>query len=104
MPRIGRLPVPALTVTITSSREGFDAIVVFRTPCSCPPRELSLHSFPAKEGKLRPADKLQVKAATFLPFVGLARSKQDPINRGHGAQYIYRPPPVSRGLHIAQQA
>ena len=47
-------------------------------------------------GKVRPADKLQLKAATILPLVGLARSKQDPINRGHGAQYLYRPP-ASRG-------
>ena len=30
-----------------------------------------------------------VKAAKILPLDGLARSKQDPINRGHGAQYIY---------------
>jgi hypothetical protein len=27
-----------------------------------------------------------VKAAKILPLVGLARSTQDPINRGHGAQ------------------
>ena len=45
-------------------------------------------------GKVRPADKLELKAATILPLVGLARSKQDPINRGHGAQYLYRPPPA----------
>ena len=43
---------------------------------------------------MRPADKLQLKAAAILPLVGLARSKQDPINRGHGAQYLYRPPPA----------
>ncbi len=41
-------------------------------------------------GKVRPADKLQLKAATIVPFVGLARCKQDPINRGHGAQYLCR--------------
>ena len=35
------------------------------------------------------ADKLQI-----LPRVGFARSKQGPINRGHGAQYFYRPPPA----------
>jgi hypothetical protein len=35
-----------------------------------------------------------VKAAKILPLVGLARSKQDPINCGHGAQYTYRPPPA----------
>jgi hypothetical protein len=38
-----------------------------------------------------------VKAAKILPLVGLARSKQDPINRGLGAQYLYRPPPT--GAH-----
>ena len=43
---------------------------------------------------MRPADKLQLKAATILPLVGLARSKQDPINGGHGAQYLYHPPPA----------
>ena len=35
-----------------------------------------------------------VKAAKILPLVGHARSKQDPINRGHGAQYLDRPPPA----------
>ena len=50
---------------------------------------------------MRPADKLQVKAAKFLPLVGLARSKQDPINRGHGAQCLYRPPPDGANcLHL----
>ncbi len=33
-------------------------------------------------GKVRLGDKLQFKAATILPLVGLARSKQDPMNRG----------------------
>ena len=32
-----------------------------------------------------------VKAFKILPLVGLARSKQDPINRGHGAQYYTAP-------------
>ncbi len=45
------------------------------------------------KGKVRPADKLQGKAARILPLVGLARSKQDLINLEHGAQYLYRPPP-----------
>ena len=31
---------------------------------------------------------------SFLPHVGLARSNQDPVNRGHGAQYLYHPPPA----------
>ena len=39
----------------------------------------------------RPADKLQFEAATIPPLVGLARSKQDPINFGHGAQYYNAP-------------
>ena len=37
------------------------------------------------------ADKLHAKAAQILPLVGLARSKKHPINRGHGARYLYRP-------------
>ncbi len=41
--------------------------------------------FPPK-GKVRPADKQQLKIATILPMVEPARSKQDPINCGHGAQ------------------
>ena len=44
-----------------------------------------------------------LKAAKILPHVGLelARSKQDPINRGHGAhgQYLYRPPPAGANRH-----
>ena len=57
---------------------------------------LLLHAIPAKRGKVRPADR---KAAKFLPLVGLARSKQDPVNRrGHGSQYLYRPPPAGGPL------
>ncbi len=41
-----------------------------------------------------PADKLHAKAANVLHLVGLARSKQDVFNRGHGAQYLCRPPPA----------
>ena len=53
--------------------------------------DLSLHSLlyavPAKEkGEGASADKLHLKAATILPLVGLARSKQNPINHGHCAQ------------------
>ncbi len=51
-------------------------------------------------GKVRPADKLQLKAAIILPLVGLARSKQDPVNRVHGAQYLYRPPPAGANQEI----
>ncbi len=52
------------------------------------------HTLFLPRGKVRPADKLQLKAATILPLVGLARSMHHPINRGHGAQYLYRPPPA----------
>ncbi len=44
------------------------------------------------------ADKLRVKAARILPLVGLARSKQDPINRGHCAQYLYCPAPTGANI------
>ncbi len=48
------------------------------------------------------ADKLHVKAAKILPFVGLARSKQDPTIRRHGAQCMYRPPPAgARDIFVA---
>ena len=51
---------------------------------------------------MRPADKLQIKA-NFLPLVGLVRSKQKPINHGHGAQYLYRPPPAGAASTIASE-
>ena len=35
-----------------------------------------------------------LKAAKILALVELARSKQDPIKRGHSAQYLYRPLPA----------
>ena len=56
-----------------------------------------LHAFPARRGKMRPADKLQVKAAKFLPLVGLARSKQDPINQPWARCSVFISPPASRG-------
>ena len=37
----------------------------------------------------------------YLPLDGLARSKQDPINRGQGAQYLYRPPPAGANLEYS---
>ncbi len=48
-------------------------------------------------GKVGPAGKLKIKAATILPLVGLARSKQDPINRVHGAPYLTAPRPPGSG-------
>ena len=47
---------------------------------------------------MRPADRLQLKNAKFLPLVAFARFKQDPMNRGHGAEYMYRPPPARARL------
>ena len=38
------------------------------------------------------------KAAKILPLVGLARSKQDPINCGHSPQCLYRPPPAGANM------
>jgi hypothetical protein len=52
-----------------------------------------LHAFPVKR-QVASTDKLHVKAATFLSLVRLARSKQDPINRGHRAQCQHCPPPA----------
>ena len=43
---------------------------------------------------MRPAGNLQLKAAIILLLIALARSKQDPIDRGHVAQCLYRPPPA----------
>ena len=47
-----------------------------------------------------PADKLQVKAANILPLSGIAGSEQDPLTRGHSAQYLYRAP--SAGARATQ--
>lgn len=54
------------------------------------------HAFPAKRQGAS-AKKLQLKAADILPLDGLARFKQDPINRGYCAQN--RPPPAVALLH-----
>ncbi len=42
------------------------------------------------------ADKLHIYAIIIMILThgGLARSKQDPIDHGHGAQHSYRPPPA----------
>ena len=40
------------------------------------------------------AHKLQVKVAKITPLDGLTRSKQDPINPGHGAWYFDWPPQI----------
>jgi hypothetical protein len=44
--------------------------------------------------KRQDASALKLKATAFqiLPLVGLPRSKQDPIKRGHGARYLHRSP------------
>ena len=51
------------------------------------------------EGKMHPADKLQLEAATILPLDGPARSNQGPIKYGHGAQYLYCSPPAGASLN-----
>ena len=40
------------------------------------------------------ANKLQVKAVNILHLLKLARSKQQPINRGHDTQFKHRAPPA----------
>ena len=59
---------------------------------------LLLHAFPAKRQGAS-CKQAAVKGCHNPPLVGLAISKQDPTNRGHGAQYLYRPPPARAGLH-----
>jgi hypothetical protein len=56
-----------------------------------------LHAFPAQRQGAS-TDDLHVKAANILPLVEFARFKQDPINHGHSAQYLYRPLLAVRGL------
>ena len=56
------------------------------------------------KGKVRPANKLQLKAAHSPTPVGIPRSKQDPINRGHGAQYIASICPSYMSIWRQQQA
>ena len=63
----------------------------------------SSHALPAKRGKVRPADKLQVKAAKFLPLVGLVRFKQTQSTMG-SVLSIYtaprQPGPILPGKQI----
>jgi hypothetical protein len=73
------------------------AITDMHPPWSSSDKLIVVITFPSCQNRQgASADKLQVKAAKFLPLVGLARSKRDPSNRGHGAPYLY-PFPASRG-------
>ena len=45
-----------------------------------------------------------VKGCHNPPLVGLAGSKQDPINRGHIARNLYRPPPAGANCIICVRA
>ena len=47
------------------------------------------------------ADKLQVRAARIIPFVGFAKPKQNSITGGHGAQYICRLPPAGASERLS---
>ena len=58
-------------------------IYIIFTHCSCQKRQSVS------------AVKLHVVAANFLALARPARSKEEPIDRGHGTQYV--PPPASRG-------
>ena len=44
------------------------------------------------KGKVRPADRLQIKAASIPPFAGLAKSKQDPLNHRRSCARYYTIP------------
>ncbi len=57
-----------------------DIIIIIITRCSCQEARCVCRQ-------------AAVKATKLLPLDVLARSKQDPINDGHGAQYLYRPFP-----------
>ena len=67
-------------------------VCINKTRCSCHNRQAAS------------AEKLQLKAAKILTPIGIARSKQDTVTCGHGAQYIYpysppppAPPPPAEG-------
>ncbi len=77
------------TVTLSEAR-----VCMWPLTLSLPNSCCHYYTLFLQKGKVRPADKLQLKAATILPLVGLARSKQDPINRVHSAHCFYRPPPA----------
>lgn len=76
-------------------------------PHACAQRSTSLHHITVTvssqslsctlsevRGMVRLQTKLHVKATKMLPPVGLARSEQGPVSRGHGAQYLHPPPPA----------
>ena len=43
-----------------------------------------------------------MKAAKLLPLVGLARSKQDPVNRENSAQLLFQAPPAGECYEAEQ--
>ncbi len=55
---------------------------------------VTITCFSYQEARCVLQKRCSLKAATILPLVGLDRSRQDPINRGHGAQLLHRPPPA----------
>ena len=101
--------VPSCTVFTAGAAKGEDSSVLRRHQLSLFAREFSppchtrlsllLHALPAKRQGAS-ADKLHLEAAKTLPLVGLPRCKQDPINRGHGAQCLHHPPlPAGASRH-----
>ena len=52
------------------------------------------HQYHSQRRQGLSASKPLLKAATICPFVGLARSKGDPINHMHSAQYLLRTVPA----------
>ncbi len=59
-------------------------------------RAMFLTNFSCLEARYVLQTSCSQRLPQFYPLLALARSKQDPINRGHGAQYLYRPAPASR--------
>lgn len=55
---------------------------------------LSLHTFSAR-GKVRTQTSCNSMAAKILPVIRLARSKQDPIGRGHQSRCNHFVPPTA---------
>ena len=70
----------------------FNNTIIITTRCSC------------QKTQGESADKLKVKAARTLFLVGLARSKQDPINRGHNYRLGYWLKPKCSDIPPAAEA
>ncbi len=100
---VRRYDLPCLPRLLPDPREPAVSTALNRAAaCECMPGVQGSHYdydtlFLAKR-QVASADNLQLKAAKIPPLDGLARSKGNPINRGHGAQNLYRHPPTGAML------